>query len=409
MKRTLFAATIAAQILAFPAITFAADAGAEPPVVDAKMEALIQQCLDHNLLLPDQLQTMTDVELNAALVTCAATLQTAQSTAAPAPVVRTATPVVVQSAAPVIVHRRQRFVVNEAPAIVEPGPININNNSGNNIGNGNVVGGALGGLGGGNAGPVGGGDGAVTPTPAPVANGLDARIAGLESGIQEGIKTSALTTAEAAQVQANLGAIQGLRANLGDTPAARLIIQAQLDAAIADFNSKVHDNVGVPNPDLFRALKRNGQQTAGLNSFAGSNRFAGMRARLAAAKNGQISIGAGHSRFAAIRARMAAAKDGQLHGANATDRNHNRFAAYLRHRKSQGALGQTKTGSMTASGSSSSKARFVQRRIARIRQARTNNANVSSKVSSQSNFRHVVTSSGGKSHGFVRRRLASTR
>ncbi|MGD9806801.1 MAG: hypothetical protein AB7U78_25765, partial [Hyphomicrobiaceae bacterium] len=409
MKRTLFMSAIfAVSLSALPISTFAGPTFAAPSaveavapqssaVVDAYMQALIQKCLDNGVLLPEQVQVMTDDELQAALTNCASTLRAAQS----APAVRRA-PVVVQDPPVVVQRRRERVIVEAAPAVAQEAPsqIAVGNNSGNGnglgslgdvlgglgglggggggggnggglggggLGGGGNGGGAGGGLGGGGNGGGGGGGGQAN---APAVGGLDGRIAGLQSGIQEGIKTGALTPTEAGLLSQRLGQIQATRANLGDTPTARQIVQQQLDGAVADFNSKVHNNVGIPNPDLFRSLKRNGA-TAAAGAPGTHSRFAAMRARIAAANGGQTATGsAAHSRMAAIRARAAAAQNGRTAGRTGN----NSYAQFLKRRhEMQARTGQSgsrrcfrapcNVSAASNAGSSLKRNRLVQRRI----------------------------------------------
>ncbi|MGD9806681.1 MAG: hypothetical protein AB7U78_25165, partial [Hyphomicrobiaceae bacterium] len=403
MKRTLFLSTMfAVGLSALPVSAFAGPTLAAPSaveavapqssaVVDAYMQALIQKCLDNGVLLPEQVQAMTDDELQAALTNCASTLRAAQL----APAVRRA-PIVVQDPPVVVQRRRERVIVEAAPAVVQEAPavaqgaptqISIGNNSGNGNGLGGLGdvlgglggqggGGGLGGLGGGgNGGGAGGGLGGVGAgaggqANAPVVGGLDGRIAGLQSGIQEGIASGALTPTEAGLLSKRLGQIQATRANLGDTPAARQIVQQQLDGAVADFNSKVHNNVGIPNPDLFRSLKRNGA-TAAAGAPGTHSRFAAMRARIAAANGGQTATGsAAHSRMAAIRARAAAAQNGRTAGRTGN----NSYAQFLKRRhEMQARTGQSgsrrcfrapcNVSAASNAGSSLKRNRLVQRRI----------------------------------------------
>lgn len=277
MNRTSFFAFIAAGLSAFPLAALAETALAAPAkepsaLANAYMVALIQKCLDNGVLLPDEVQAMTDTELNAALTECANNLPKAQAASAP---------VVVEQSAPVI-RRRKAVVVEEAPTFVEQAPSQVS------------VGHILSALGEvGNAGP-----GEISADP------LDARIDGLQSGIKEGIETSALTSTEAAILNARLARIQAARANLGDTPASRLIVQRQVNAAVADFNRKVHNNAGIPNPDLFRTFKRKGNATADKNK-AGTDRLAAVRERIA--KKGLVGPQqTGESRFERLKKRRDA-------------------------------------------------------------------------------------------------------
>lgn len=268
MNRTSFFSFIAAGLSAFPlaalAETAPAPAAKQPSALaNAYMVALIQKCLDHGVLLPDEVQAMTDTELNTALTECANNLPTMQAASAPT---------VVEQSAPVVVRRRKAVVVEEAPTFVQEAPSQVN------------VGHLLSALGEvGNAGP-----GEISTDP------LDARIDGLQSGIKEGIETSALTANEAAILNARLARIQAARANLGDSPASRLIIQRQVNAAVADFNRKVHNDTGIPNPDLFRTFKRKGNATAEKNKAA-TDRLAAVRERIA--KKGLVVHQTGESRF----------------------------------------------------------------------------------------------------------------
>jgi len=345
MKRTFVAAIAASGLLGLAAPVFAADAAApQSALTDAYMQALIQRCLDNGALLPEQIQKMDDDELTKALSDCAKSLQ-ASAAPPPAPVYRSS-PVVVEESAPVVVRRaRSRFV----EADPELGPTGGGGGGGGGVIRDVIGGGMGGGMGGGGMGGGGAGTGA---TPAPL-DPLDARIGGLESGIREGIDSSALTPTEASQLQARLGAIQATRANLGDTPAARLIVQQQLDAAIADFNSKAHNNDGIPNPNLFRKAKR--PNVAGFGGTPGqpNSPFAAIRARLAAKGLGQPGPGnalgngaAGKGRFAALRARMAARAAGQPDAGTGRSR----MAEMLKRRRLAGLQG-------SASGNNGSKIR----------------------------------------------------
>ena len=277
MNRTSFFSFIAAGLSAFPLAALAETAPATPAkqpsaLANAYMVALIQKCLDHGVLLPDEVQAMTDTELNAALTECANNLPTTQAASAPA---------VVEQSAPVVVRRRKAVVVEEAPTFVQEAPSQVN------------VGHILSALGEvGNAGP-----GEISSDP------LDARIDGLQSGIKEGIETSALTPNEAAILNARLARIQAARANLGDTPASRLIVQRQVNAAVADFNRKVHNDTGIPNPDLFRTFKRKGGATAEKNK-ADTDRLAAIRDRIN--KKGLVVHQTGESRFEKMKKRREA-------------------------------------------------------------------------------------------------------
>lgn len=290
--RKLLLATVASIAFAAPStLSFAATTADAPgTLAQALMQAQLEKCIANNILSLDQVKVMTDDELTKALEQCAMVL--AQQTA-PAPVVRTvAAPVVVP--APVIVDRpvrvHRRFVdggntgsfngVGNGGTIDVGGIGNVNGNGnaggGINLGQlGDVLGNLGGGAGGGGAGAgnnnAGAGDGGV-----PVPKGIDGRIAGLQSGLAEGIQSGAITPAEAQEIGGRIALIQSTRATLGDNATARLLLNQQLDRAAADFNTKVRNTDGIQDPDLFRALKRkgaNGLTTAALGDQKGPMNF----------------------------------------------------------------------------------------------------------------------------------------
>lgn len=271
MNRSSFFAFIAAGLSAFPLAALAQTTPVTPAqqpsaLANAYMVALIQKCLDHGVLLPDEVQAMTDAELNTALTECANNLPTAQAAAAPQ---------VVQPSAPVV-RRRKAVVVTEAPTFVQETPSQVDI--------GNIV------------------DALSEAGNAASADPLDARIEGLQSGIKEGIETSALTPVEAAILNAKLAKIQAARANLGDTPASRLLVQRQVNEAVADFNRKVHNDAGIPNPDLFRTFKRKGVATADKDKVP-ADRLAAVRDRIA--KKREV-LPTGESRFEKMKKRREA-------------------------------------------------------------------------------------------------------
>jgi hypothetical protein len=272
--------------------TTTATAVAAPTLAQTLMQAQLDKCLAAGTITMEQIQPMTDDQLVKALDDCsklasaaAAPQVVAQPTFVPQPVVVSQPAVVsapVSDFAPAPVRRRQVFTDNSfggsgggifnGSAIDVGGIGNTTTTQTNNFPD------IPGGIGGGGA---GGGAGNGNPP----KNTLDGRIAGLQSGLQEGINTGALTPTEASRIGGQIATIQAMRSTLGNNPNARLLIQQQIDTTTTDFNSSVHNADGIPNPDLFRMLKR---------------------------KNGAATLAGGdtHSRFAALRERMASLKNG---------------------------------------------------------------------------------------------------
>jgi len=412
MKRTLFAATLAAQVIAFPSITFAAVALAPADTVDAKTQALLQQCLDNKLLLPEQVQTMNDAELNAALVDCAATLQ-AQTAAAPAPIVRRA-PVVVEDE-PVVVRRSRGFVAAAEPTFVGGGgdggtvtPITFNNNSNNNsgntvgdgsvFGNGNVSGGlggtVLGGILNGGVGNGGGGGGAGGAGGGGAGGGVAGNGAGGGAGGGNNIKLNNIQKdalignglqsgeAKSSSVAKDIG--NGLK-SVTDTKVTKLpngnvrvsqstsVVSAATGQIVGSPQTKAqtftpddinvlkqaHGNAPLDNIPTFakKGLAANG------NGPAGHSSFAAMRARLAGLKDGNTNAAGGNNKFATVKDRLAALRAGKADGATGN----NRFAA-MRER-----LASLKTGK---TGTDAGHSRFAEMRakLAAAREGKTGTA-----------------------------------
>lgn len=307
------AADEASPPAAAPPLT--ATAPAEKTLAETMLQAQLDKCLADGSISAVQVQTMTDEDLLKAIDECS---KQAAAAAPPAPAAAAAPAEVDEDPAPAVsrprvrVSRERRVVSQPDVVFVEreaPAPIIIGGGGGGD--NGPIFDQGGGGLDqGGGQGPII--NGGIDPQPQPT--GLDQRIAGLESGIAEGINTSALTASEAAQLNARLGNIKVLRANLGDSPAARLLIQRQIDRAVTSFNTDVHDNQGIPNPNLFRHSHKNKLAAGGL---AGGKMalISKLRARAAAQQAGTAAAGTPQARWRAayMRARMA-----KLNGANPT-------------------------------------------------------------------------------------------
>lgn len=292
MKKFLLAtvATIGFAATAFPSIAATTPANTSS-LSQALLQAQLEKCIANDILTLDQVKGMSDDELTKALDECTKVLAQANT---PAPIVQAA-PVVVPAAPvfvdrPVISRRVSRRFDNDFGGgggggfngvgnggtidVGGIGNINGDNNVGGGIGGqigqiGDVIAGGLGEIGGGAGAGAGAGAGGGQGGGAVVPQGIDGRIAGLKSGLAEGIASGSITPTEAGAIGKRIAEIEATRSTLGDNGTARLILNGQLDAAATDFNSKVRNNDGIPNPDLFRAFKR--KTPNGLTAALGDN------------------------------------------------------------------------------------------------------------------------------------------
>lgn len=281
----------------------------DPSQLQTQMQAQLDKCLADGSLTAEQVQAMSDTDLLAALNTCSQSAEvfppviadTGTSVAEPGlteaavatpviapPVVATGTSSRVKRPGQVATGASPPPIIGGEPPVVEgTPPVEGGGRLGRVIGR---VGEILGGMQG------GGLDAGAQPA------GLDSRIAGLESGIVEGIDSKALTPQEQDELNRQLNDIKRLRVNAGDTLTGRLTVQRAVDKTVADFNTKVHNDDGVANPDLFR--KRKAASAAASDKFSIAARLRARLARLQGGdKVGQKTTGAWQP--AHLRVRLA--------------------------------------------------------------------------------------------------------
>ncbi len=284
MKRQFVNGAVA---LATTALLSTSALAAPDSLSDAYKASLMSRCVDNGGLDPVAVQAMNDDALLKALTECANRNAAVAPSPASSPVVRTyARPRVVTvgpddgaGQAPVEVGTP---VLEAARTIV---PIVIGNRfGGGGLGGGFGGGGnpglggpaGDGGLGGGLGGPTGGGgnggpggpaggggtlgvggasNSGVPGGPRPPVDPIDARISRIERAIDKGMKSGAITPAEAAQLGAQVAQAKLARSTLGDNGAARLAMQQGLDRLTNSTNSALHNNLGIPNPDAVAARR----------------------------------------------------------------------------------------------------------------------------------------------------------
>jgi hypothetical protein len=325
-------------IAAVTAIGFAAPVF--PALADTLSQSLMQaeldKCLANGTLTMEDVQGMTDDQLVSALDQCSKVSSSPSPSSYVAPI---APPVIAPAQTfvqPAPVGFNSSSAGNSAPVADGGGssggfdPSSVASNIGNAFqpgnfgqGNGDNSGGAqgggaqgVGGLGnggqGGNngngtPGNIGGGNNGGTGTAnLPKQNSAAARIANLQKGIDQGIKNGSLTKQEAIVQEANLGALKASAANAGNSPNAQLKLQQQIDAADASFNKDVHNNIGIPDPNLSaHSLSR--QRLASLNGNNGqTNAFSRFQQRLAMRQGGVASAGGTQTgAFARFQQRLA--------------------------------------------------------------------------------------------------------
>jgi hypothetical protein len=206
-----------------------------------QIQLLIQRCAAANLLPLERVQQLSDEQLFAELNACSARLQGSAAAAPAAPAA--AAPRFAGSGSPGgygggYGAGGSRFSSSSSSSsVVVTGPVP----SGQNPGGGAATG-------------TGGAPTPASPPPGPLA-GIDARIAGLQSTLRKGIASGAITQGEAAGIGAQLTSLQALRANSGTTETNKLLLQQRADRVAALINNRLHNNVGVPDPNTnaFRA------------------------------------------------------------------------------------------------------------------------------------------------------------
>jgi hypothetical protein len=248
-----------------------------------QIQLLIQRCAAANLLPLERVQQLTNEQLFAELNACSARLQGGGA----------ASPAAVGPAAvgPAVSAPRQaasgwsgsRYGSGYGSgggwpgSSQSPGPTGKGSGSGGGSGTGTGTGGA---------------STPAAPPPGPLA-GIDARIAGLQGTLQKGIASGAITQGEAAGIGAQLAALQALRANSGTTQNNKLLLQQRADTLAALINNRLHNNVGVPDPNTnaFRArLAANNAAQQARQAAAVSGRPSGLTGPLQ--QQGRVAPGA---------------------------------------------------------------------------------------------------------------------
>jgi hypothetical protein len=253
-------------------------------ISDAYKASLMSRCVDNGGLDPVAVQAMNDDALLKALTECANRNAAVASSPPSSPVVRSYARPRVATVAP---------DDGDGLAPVEVGTPLLDavrnivpNFIGNRFGGGSGLGGGfggggnadLGGLagdggfggglggaagGGGNGGPVGpvgsggpvGGVGGASSSggpgaPRPPVDPIDARISRIERAIDKGVKSGAITAAEAQVLGAQMASAKVQLSKMGANGGDRLAMTQTLDKLATNTNTTLHNNTGIPNPDL---------------------------------------------------------------------------------------------------------------------------------------------------------------
>jgi hypothetical protein len=258
-------------LLAATGLATAALPASAETIAEAQTQQLLQRCVAAGLVDLAVVQQMADDQLMAALKDCSAKLTPAQRTAtvasptyAPAPSYSAPAPSYsAPSSAPSFADngggfRPSRGVSISADPIIVPGPtqgpgkivINVDTTTPPattppaNTPPANTPPATT---------P------ATPPVPAPAPGplaGIDARIKSLDTAMNKGIASGALTTKEAAIMGLEIAALKERRANTGTGAAGRLELQKGIDQATTDMNTALHNNEGIPNPNINTFAKK---------------------------------------------------------------------------------------------------------------------------------------------------------